>query len=68
MSGRVADTDGQPIIGATIVAVHTPTGTQYATASTRNASSTWAVCVWEVPYDVEVSFIGCNTEKIEESI
>ena len=65
MSGRVADTDGQPIIGATIVAVHTPTGTQYATASTRNGQFNLGGMRVGGPYDVEVSFIGCNTEKIE---
>ena len=64
MSGRVADTDGQPIIGATIVAVHTPTGTQYATASTRNGQFNLGGMRVGGPYDVEVSFIGCNTEKI----
>lgn len=65
MSGRVADADGQPIVGATIVAVHTPTGTQYATASTRNGQFNIGGMRVGGPYTVEVSFIGCNTEKVE---
>ncbi len=31
LGGRVADEAGEPLAGAAIVAVHTPTGTQYAT-------------------------------------
>lgn len=65
MSGRVIDADGQPIIGATIMAVHTPTGTQYATASTRNGQFNIGGMRVGGPYTVEASFIGCNTEKVE---
>ena len=31
ISGKVADSEGQPLPGAAIVAVHVPSGTQYAT-------------------------------------
>ena len=65
MGGRVDDADGQPIIGATIVAVHTPTGTQYATASTRDGQFHIGGMRVGGPYTVEASFIGCNTEKFE---
>ena len=34
MKGLVLDSQGQPLPGATVVATHLPTGTQYGTAST----------------------------------
>ena len=66
MAGLVKDAAGQPIIGATVLAVHTPTGTQYATASTRTGQFNIGGMRVGGPYTVEVSFIGCNTEKVND--
>ena len=36
MNGTVVDQNGQPLVGATVIAVHTPSGTQYGAVSDKN--------------------------------
>lgn len=57
MSGRVTDREGA-IIGATIVATHTPSGTTYGTVT--NVEGRFNINGMRVggPYTVEVSYIG----------
>lgn len=65
INGKVADTEGMEIIGATVVAVHTPSGTSYGTVT--NASGYFTIQGMRVggPYEVEVSYIGYKTQKQE---
>lgn len=67
ISGQVTDANGTPIIGATIIATHTPSGTTYATASTRDGRYNINGMRVGGPYSIEFSFIGYNTAKIEEA-
>lgn len=66
MNGFVTDSKGEPVIGATIVAVHTPSGTEYAVAT--NVSGRFNINGMRTggPYTVEVSFIGMSTMKYED--
>jgi hypothetical protein len=58
ISGSVSDKNGEALIGATVVATHTPTNTRYGTAT--NASGRYTLPAIRVggPYSVTVSYTG----------
>jgi hypothetical protein len=60
MSGVVLDEKGQTVPGATIVAVHTPTGTNYSTSTRADGRFNLANIRVGGPYTFKVSFIGYN--------
>lgn len=63
MRGVVTAND-KPLVGATIVATHTPSGTQYGTIS--NSEGYYALNNMRVggPYTVTISYIGYNNTQI----
>src|SRR5688572_2437610 len=65
MSGLVTDNSGAPLIGATVVATHTPTNTQYA-AST-NADGRFNIQNMRIggPYTVKTSYVGYQDQSQE---
>jgi len=60
MSGVVLDEKGQTVPGATVLAVHTPTGTNYSTATRADGRFNLANIRIGGPYTVKVSFVGYN--------
>jgi len=58
LNGRVADANGEPLPGATVVAVHTPTGSRYGNVT--SADGFYRIPNMRVggPYTVTVTFIG----------
>ena len=58
LKGRVLDSSGQPLPGAAIVAVHVPSGTQYATSA--DAAGNYRIQNMRVggPYTIKFTFIG----------
>ena len=60
MSGRVTDADGA-IIGATIIATHTPSGTNYGAVTNNEGRFNMTGMRVGGPYRVEVSYIGYGT-------
>jgi len=38
LSGKITDSKGEPMPGASVVAVHTPSGTQYATIADNSGN------------------------------
>jgi hypothetical protein len=65
MSGVVKDSKGETLPGASIKAVHTPTGSVYATQTTSNGRFTIANMNTGGPYTVEITFVGFNAKKFD---
>src|SRR5574344_2409389 len=65
MSGKVTEANGTPVAGATVVAVHMPSGSQYYSL-TDNAGN-YRIQNMRVggPYSVEVSILGYGSNKGE---
>ncbi len=59
--GTISEANG-PLAGATISAVHTPTGTKYSTTSRKDGRYNLPNVRVGGPYDVSVSFVGFKTE------
>jgi len=62
MNGKITGPDNESIPGATILAVHQPSGTQYGTVSNSEGRFTLQGMRTGGPYQVEVSFVGYNKE------
>jgi hypothetical protein len=65
ISGRVSDETGETLVGATIIAVHKPSGSTYGT--TTNLSGYYAIQGMRVggPYEVTISYTGYEEQTIE---
>lgn len=63
LAGRISEEDGAPLAGATVVAVHTPSGTQYA--AIVNSDGRYVINGMRVggPYKVTVQFLGFQTQE-----
>ena len=65
MSGKVVlEGNDEPIIGATVVAVHEPSGTRYTAATNVNGIFTIQGMRTGGPYAVTVSYIGHQTKTV----
>ena len=66
LGGHVADEDGAPLAGAAVIAVHTPSGTQYSAIA--NNDGRYAINGMRTggPYKVEISFLGMTTVEFSD--
>ena len=60
ITGKIMDASNGPLPGATISAVHQPSGTQYATITNSDGRFSLNGMRAGGPYKVEVSFVGYN--------
>ncbi|TAH18027.1 MAG: TonB-dependent receptor [Cytophagales bacterium] len=65
MSGVITDEKGEALIGATVVAKHLPSGSQYGAATNNDGRFTIPNMRVGSPYEVVVSYIGFKSEKFE---
>ncbi|MBR5102803.1 MAG: carboxypeptidase regulatory-like domain-containing protein, partial [Muribaculaceae bacterium] len=66
LAGKVVDENKEVLIGATVKAVHTPSGTNYTAVSNTNGLFTIQGMRTGGPYRVEVSYIGYANEVFED--
>ena len=61
LAGNIKDDNGEPLTGAAVVAVHTPSGTQYAAVANIDGNYTINGMRVGGPYKVTISFLGYQT-------
>ena len=61
LAGRVVDQNGEPVPGVAVVAVHTPSGTQYGVITNTDGRYTVNGMRTGGPYTVEISSLGYET-------
>lgn len=66
LTGTVTDGKGETLPGASVVAIHTPSGTRYSTGA--NVQGKFTILNMRVggPYSIEVTYIGYQAKKINE--
>jgi Carboxypeptidase regulatory-like domain len=65
ITGVVKNTSDEPLVGATVVATHLPSGTKYTTVSRTGGVINIANMRVGGPYLIEISFVGFEVEKYE---
>ena len=65
INGQITDADGLPLIGATVQAIHTPTGTRYGTSAQNDGYYSLNNLRIGGPYEVVISYLGYETETVD---
>lgn len=64
--GVVLDEQNQPLFGANVIAVHTPTGTTYGTAANEDGRFNLLNLRVGGPYKITISYIGYKDQEIND--
>lgn len=66
IQGIISDENGNPLQGATIIAIHQPTGTQYSTSTRKDGRYNLSNVRVGGPYLVKASHIGYQEQSVAE--
>ena len=66
LGGRIVDEAGEPLVGAAVIAVHTPSGTQYSAVANEEGRYVINGMRSGGPYSVEISFIGMSDIEYQD--
>lgn len=64
IQGTITDESKQPLVGASIIALHIPTGTKYSTTTRAEGRFNLANLKVGGPYEINVSFVGFKSQKL----
>lgn len=64
VSGLIADTKGEALIGATVVAIHEPSGSTYSTISREDGRFNLPGMRVGGPYTLSASYVGYQEMKV----
>ncbi|MFN7120277.1 MAG: carboxypeptidase regulatory-like domain-containing protein [Saprospiraceae bacterium] len=67
MVGQIVDENKEPLLGATVVAIHTPSGTRYGTVTNEDGRFTIPAMRIGGPYQVTVSYTGFQ-EQVRDNV
>ncbi len=65
ISGAITDTKNEALPGATVIAVHTPSGTQYGTTANAQGQYSFPAVRIGGPYTLTFSYVGFQDQKVE---
>ncbi|MBV6645156.1 MAG: TonB-dependent receptor, partial [Cyclobacteriaceae bacterium] len=68
MNGRVVDENGEPLIGATVIALHQPTGTDYGAVTNIDGYYFFPTIRVGGPYKGTASYIGFETKATDNIV
>lgn len=66
MNGTVVDEQGTPLVGATVIAVYTPSGTQYGISTGKDGRYNLLGLRAGGPYTVTISYVGCQSVEFTD--
>ncbi|MEO1437406.1 MAG: TonB-dependent receptor, partial [Bacteroidota bacterium] len=65
LNGQVVDTNGEPLIAATVVALHVPTGTQYGTTTRDDGRFNLPNLRVGGPYTITADYVGYQEQSYD---
>ncbi len=68
LAGQISEEGSEPLAGATVVAVHVPSGTQYYGITNEAGRYTIQGMRSGGPYKVEISYLGMNTVEYNDIV
>lgn len=66
LSGTITGSNNEPLVGATVSAVHQPSGTKYVTTSKSGGQFYITNMRSGGPYTIEITFVGFTADKQED--